>query len=147
MNEKVIWKNGMNFNGTAASGGIIPIGGGEEQGFKPTELVMIGLAGCTAMDVISILQKKQQQVSTFEVSVNSTRRDDHPKAFTSAEVHYKVTGENIDEASVARAIELSAVKYCSVSATLEKAMPISFGYSIYAPDGTKAAEGTVQTKA
>lgn len=142
MDEKVIWNGGMNFSGTAASGGTVTLGG-EGGGFKPTEMVMIGLAGCTAMDVISILQKKQQEVSGFEVSVRSTRRDDHPRAFTSAEVHYQVSGQQLDEAAVRRAIELSAGKYCSVSATLEKAIPISFVYSIVDEQGDVVFEGSV----
>ena len=139
MDEKVTWlKDGLHFEGSA-SGASIKVGG--EGNLKPTELVMIGLAGCTAMDVISILEKKEQVVTAFEVSVDSTRRADHPQSFTGATVHYKVTGPNIDAASVARAVELSATKYCTVSTTLEKAMPIAFEYHIFDESGKLVSEG------
>ena len=142
MDEKVTWlKDGTHFAGTASSlnGASIKVGG--EGNLKPTELVMLGLAGCTAMDVISILEKKQEVVKDFEVSVESTRRADHPKSFTGATVHYKVTGSNINPANVARAVELSATKYCTVSTTLEKAMPIEFVWSIVDEAGNVVSEG------
>ena len=141
MNEKVTWVKGIEFVGSAASGGSLKVGG--EGNLKPTEMVMLGLAGCTAMDVISILGKKQQAVTAFEVSVESTRRADHPMSFTSATVHYKVTGTNVDPVAVARAIELSTTKFCTVSTTLEKAMPIAFAYTVHDEAGNQVAEGTV----
>jgi len=145
MNEKVVWQNDMVFTGVSESGASVQVGG--EGGFKPTELFMIGLAGCTSMDVISILKKKQQEVTKFEVRVESTRRDSHPHAFLSAVVHYSVTGEAIDEAAVARSIELSGGKYCSVSATLEQSIPVGFMYHIYNLEGELVSEGEVVTKA
>ena len=141
MDEKVTWVKELEFTGSAASGGSLTLGG--DGNLKPTEMVMLGLAGCTAMDVISILKKKQQAVSAFEVSVESTRRADHPKSFTAATVHYKVTGKDVDPAAVARAIELSSKMYCTVSTTLEKAMPIGFAYSVHDEAGNQVAEGTV----
>lgn len=143
MNEKVVWQNEMVFKGVTESGASVQVGG--EGGIKPTELFMMGLAGCTGMDVISILKKKQQDVTAFEVQIESTRRDSHPHAFLSAVVHYHVTGEGIDEAAVSRAIELSGGKYCSVSATLEKAIPVGFAYHIYNLAGELVAEGKVET--
>lgn len=145
MNEKVVWQNDMIFKGVSESGASVQVGG--EGGIKPTEMVMMGLAGCTAMDVISILKKKQQEITKFEVQVESTRRDSHPHAFLSAVVHYHVTGDAIDEAAVARSIDLSGGKYCSVSATLEKAMPVGFMYHIYNLAGELVSEGEVVTKA
>ena len=146
MDEKVTWNGGMRFEGSAASGGKVTLGGGDDAGLKPTELVMIGLAGCTAMDVISILQKKQETVTAFEVSVQSSRREDHPRSFTGATVHYKVSGKDVKPESVARAVELSSTKYCSVSTTLEKAMPIGFTYSIHDEAGTLLHDGRLAEK-
>lgn len=143
MNEKVVWQQDMIFKAVSESGVSVQVGG--EGGMKPTEMFMMGLAGCTAMDVISILKKKQQNVSKFEVAIESTRRDSHPHAFLSAVVHYHVWGEDIDEAAVARSIDLSGGKYCSVSATLEKAIPVGFAYHIYDVEGNVKAEGKVDT--
>jgi putative redox protein len=88
MNVKVTWSNGLTFTGTAQSGFSVPLGGdpsvgGNDDGFRPLELFAIGLAGCTAMDVISILQKKRQKVAQFEVRIHAERAEEHPRTFTS----------------------------------------------------------------
>lgn len=88
---------------------------GEGTGARPVELFLYALAGCTGMDVISILEKKREDVRDFEMVVEADQReDDYPKIYTAIRVHYIVTGFGVKEASVARAIELSEEKYCSV---------------------------------
>ncbi len=89
------------------------------------ELVVMASASCTASDVISILQKKQQQVTAFEVNVLAPRADAHPKVYTEINLEFVVTGHNIDPKAVERAIELSLTKYCSVNQMLEKAAKIN----------------------
>jgi putative redox protein len=86
--------------------------------------VLVALAGCTAMDVVSILQKKKQQLTAFEVRKHGDRAEQDPKRFTSFIVEYVVTGRGIDHAAVERAVELSETKYCSVMATLRGAGPV-----------------------
>lgn len=97
---------------------------------SPMELVAMASAGCTAADVISILQKKQQRVTNFEVRVLGPRADEHPKVFTEITLEYVVTGHKIDPKAVERAIELSLTKYCSVNKMLEKAATIKHTYRI-----------------
>ncbi|MBI4770158.1 MAG: OsmC family protein [Chloroflexi bacterium] len=125
------WRGGLSFEGSAGSGFRLRMGGGgEEPGFSPMELVLVGLAGCTAMDVISILQKKRQAVTAFDVRVTGTRADQHPKVYTEIEIEYLVEGHWVDPAAVARAIELSQDKYCSVSAMLRKGSTVRTSYRV-----------------
>ncbi len=130
MDASAVWKSGMSFTGTAFNSNFsLPMGaspkvGGANDGFRPLELVLVGLAGCTAMDVISILTKKRQKVTAFEVKAHGEQADEHPRALTRFLVEYVVTGKEIDRDAVQRAVELSQEKYCSVSATLRKAGPI-----------------------
>ncbi|HSV85228.1 MAG TPA: OsmC family protein [Levilinea sp.] len=129
MNASVTWQQRMTFTGTAGSGLTVPLGttpdvGGDNDGFKPIELLLVSLAGCTAMDVISILQKKRQDVRAFNVQVHGERGEDHPKVFTLITVEYIVKGKNIDKTSVERAVQLSTEKYCAVQAMLGKDVPI-----------------------
>jgi putative redox protein len=129
MDAKVSWKQRLSFDGTATSGFTLPLGshpevGGDDDGFRPMELILIGLAGCTAMDVISILMKKKQEILSFDVSVHADRQEEHPQVFTNATIEYRVRGRKIDQASVERAVELSETKYCSARAMFAKAFPI-----------------------
>jgi putative redox protein len=110
--------------------GTDPALGGDNDGFRPMELIAIGLAGCTAMDTISILLKKRQEITSFEVIVHAERADEHPKVFTNITVEYLIEGHAVDPAAVERAIELSATKYCPAQAMLEKAARIEHKYSI-----------------
>lgn len=135
MEAKVIWKGRMSFDGSADSGFSIPLGtepevGGDNDGFRPMELIAVGLAGCTAMDVISILGKKKQKVSEFEVLVHAERVAEHPRVFSKIEVEYLVTGEEIDPAAVERAVELSETRYCPAQAMLSKAVSMSYKITI-----------------
>jgi len=136
MNASVLWHQGLTFTGTADTGFIVPLGadldvGGEDDGLRPMELMALSLAGCTAMDVISILRKKRQDVTAFEVRVHAERADEHPRVFTSAVIEYEVTGHGLHEAAVIRAIELSAVRYCPAQGMLAKLIPIRLQYAIY----------------
>ena len=135
MDAKVIWKGRMTFTGEAESGYTIPLGtdpavGGDSDGLRPLELLAIGLAGCTAMDVISILQKKRQDVTDFEVKVHAERAAEHPKVFTHILVEYLITGREVEPAAVERAIELSETKYCPAQAMLAKACTIEHKYTL-----------------
>lgn len=136
MDVKVVWHNKLSFTGSADSGVDVrlgtPLGGSSEsKGLSPMELVAIALASCTAMDVISIMRKKRQKVTAFEVEVHTESASEHPKVFTQAVIDYHVTGPTIDETALVRSIELSATRYCPVQTMLSKAFPIRLQYHIY----------------
>jgi putative redox protein len=143
MKATVNWKENMTFIGTPDSGFPVQMDadasfGGTHQGVRPMEMVALGLAACTGMDVLSILRKKRQQVTQFEVRVNAPRSPEPPKVFTSALITYVVTGANVEEAAVLRAIELSMTKYCPVQVMLAQAVPMELHYQIYEEqDGTR----------
>ena len=101
----------------------------------PVELLLIALGGCTAVDVISILRKKRQQVTAYHVEVRGTRRAEHPRSFSRMEVRHILHGRNISEKAVAQAIELSETKYCSVAATLRPTAEIVSSYEIIEETG------------
>jgi len=140
MHTKVSWRGEMSFTGIADTGFEVPLGaaakvGGDDDGFRPMELIAVGLAGCTAMDVISILRKKRQDVTAFDVQVHAERADEHPKVFTSAVIEYTVSGHNVSEAAVVRSIELSAERYCPAQAMFAQVMPMELKYRIYEDEG------------
>ena len=145
MKAKVTWQKELQFVGMADSGFPIKLDShsSPETGVGPLEMVAIALAGCTAMDVISILVKKKVDITGFEVKVDADRAADPPKRITNAVLEYVVRGHGVDEASVRRAIELSVTKYCSVHATLKDSFPIALTYSIY-EDDKLVKEGTYQ---
>ncbi len=112
---KVVWRSDMIFTGYSSNGYTIPLDsaqshGGHDAGSSPMELMLTALAGCTAMDVISILRKKQQSVHGFEVEVEGVRAEEHPRVYTEIWVKFTVTGSNIESKAVERAIELSQHK-------------------------------------
>jgi putative redox protein len=136
MDAKVTWQQRLTFTGSADSGFKVNLGaeagvGGDDDGFRPMELIATGLAGCTAMDVISIMQKKRQDVTAFEVQVHTERSEEHPKVFTGAEIEYIVVGHELDEGALVRAIELSATRYCPAQAMFDKIFPITLKYHIF----------------
>ena len=128
-NASVTLAAGMNFTGnidgfrvdTDASESF----GGTDAGPQPLRFLLLGVAGCTAMDVISILRKKRQRVSGFEVEAWGSRVDEHPKVYDAIEVVYKVRGRGVDPEAVERAIELSKPRYCPAIAMVGKAADIS----------------------
>jgi putative redox protein len=130
MNAKAIWKGGMAFTGVNDEGYLVPMDssakvGGQDVGFRPLQLLAVGLAGCTGMDVISILQKKRQEVTGFEVSAEVERSTEHPKVFNKIILTYTVKGKNLDPQAVERAVELSETKYCGAQAMLKKTAEIT----------------------
>jgi len=136
MKAIVQWKEDMTFLGVPDSGFPVQMDadsyfGGTNQGVRPMEMIALGLAGCTGMDVLSILRKKRQQVTGFEVCVNAPRSAQPPHVFTSALVTYIVTGHKVDEVAVLRSIELSMTKYCPVQVMLAQAFPMELHYEIY----------------
>jgi len=140
MQAKVNWQEGMWFEGTADSGLNIQLDakeevGGQGKGFIPMELMALSLAGCTAMDVISILRKKRQEVTDFEVRVDATRAEEHPRVFTHARIDYLITGRGVDEKAVVRAIQLTAESYCPAQAMLAQVFPIDLRYQIFEQEG------------
>jgi len=136
MDAKVTWQGRLSFTGSAETGFTLPLGttpevGGDNDGFQPMELLAIGLAGCTAMDVASILQKKRQDMTAFNVQVHIRRETEHPKVINQATIEYTVSGHNIEEAALIRSIELSATRYCPAQAMFSKIFPIQMEYAIY----------------
>jgi len=124
MEARLKWIDGLQFVGEAPSGHAVLLDGGKEGGgadtaVHPMEMLLLALGGCTGMDVISILRKKKQAVSGFEIRLKGERAPDHPKRFVRIELEFVIRGKDIDEAAVARAISLSYDKYCSVRATLQ----------------------------
>ena len=137
MDATITLQDGMYFTAVPDSGVVVPMEsappeGQARRGASPMELLMISLAGCTAMDVVSILRKKRQNVTGFEIRIHAERATDHPKVFTAFELEYVVRGVDIDPAAVDRAIQLSTETYCSVHAMLEKAAHITTRYTIVA---------------
>jgi len=124
------WVGGLKFEATFSTGHAIAMDtsveqGGANEGPRPVEMLLAGLAGCTGMDVLAILCKKRQDVKSFQVRVLGERRDEHPKMFTKIHVIYEVTGSGIDVEGVKQAVLLSEGKYCSVAAMLRPAAPIT----------------------
>ncbi len=144
IDAKVTLLQRMTFDATADSGfhvtlGTTPDVGGDDDGFRPMELMLISLLGCTAMDVISILRKKRQDVTAFEVTGHADRAPHHPKVFTHVVIEYHVTGHQVEEKAVVRSIELSAIRYCPAQGMLADVVPIELKYYIYedTPEGPK----------
>jgi putative redox protein len=124
--------DGLRFNASVGSGHSILLDSGEgNMGMRPAELLPVALAGCTGMDVISILRKKRQDITGYRIEVGGTQMDAHPNAFTRMDVTHVVEGAGVDVDAVRRAIELSATKYCSVGATLASGIvEVRHGYRV-----------------
>jgi putative redox protein len=138
---------GLRFNARVGSGHTIPLDDAEgDTGPRPGELVGAALAGCTAMDVISILRKKRQAVTRYEVRVHAEQMDEHPHAFTRFDLVHVLEGDALDPEAVRRAIELSATRYCSVGSTLASgAVAVHHAYCIVQPDGDERYAEVVVT--
>lgn len=127
--------NGISLIGKADSNHWISMDGpenfgGSNAGTRPKELILIGLAGCTASDVITILEKKRVKLDDFEIQISAESAETHPKVFTKIHLEFIFVGKNIKEADVERAIELSQKTYCSVTAMLEKSVEITHSFTI-----------------
>jgi len=125
----VTFKGKMAFDGVSDSGHHIvmdsaPEVGGENQGVRPMEMVLIGLGGCTGMDVVSMLNKMRVDYQTFDMEIVGDRTDEHPKVYEHITIRYRFDGDPLAVDKVVRAVTLSQEKYCSVSAMLEKSARI-----------------------
>ena len=120
------------FIGTPPSGHAqtIDTNGDRKAAPTPMEMLLVSVAACTAADVISILEKKRQDVTDYRVEIEATRRDEYPRAFTAFRIHHIVHGRSVSEKAVADAIELSDTKYCSVAATVRPTAEITTSYEI-----------------
>ena len=135
MKATVKWIDGVSFVGEAESGHAVvldgpPDAGGRNIGMRPMEMVLVGMGGCTAFDVVSILQKARQPVSDCRVELSAERADEIPKVFTRIHVHFIVSGQGLKAAQVERAVKLSAEKYCSASIMLGKTAEITHDFEI-----------------
>jgi putative redox protein len=120
MKARVKWVQDVMFVAESGSGHSVvmdgaPDAGGRNLGFRPMEMMLIGLGGCSAFDVLTILQRGREQVTDCVVELDGQRADTDPKVYTAVELVYKVTGKNLDPKKVERAVSLSAEKYCSAS--------------------------------
>ena len=136
MQARVNWVEDVMFVAESGSGHAVvidgaPEGGGRNMGMRPMELVALGVASCSSYDVVTILRKARQKITRCEARVSAERADAVPAIFEAIHMHFRVAGENLSEAQVARAIELSAEKYCSASIMLKKGgVKITHDYEI-----------------
>jgi len=139
MKAQVKWLGGRAFEGTPDSGHSVimdssPDFGGEDRGVRPMELLMLGMGGCTSIDVMNILEKSRQDVTACVAEISAERAETEPKVFVRMHVHFKVTGRNLDAQRVQRAISLSAEKYCSASIMLGKTAEITHDFELIEAD-------------
>ena len=141
MKATIKWLDGVSFVGESESGHAVvldgpPDAGGRNIGMRPMEMVLVGMGGCTAFDVVSILQKARQPVTDCRVELVAERADEIPKVFTRVHVHFVVSGHDLKEAQVERAVKLSAEKYCSASIMLGKTAEITHDFEIIDASGS-----------
>ncbi len=135
----VKWQKNMAFEATTESGHSVlmdasPDVGGEDRGPRPMEMVLMGLGGCTGIDVVLMLQKSKQTIKDCQIEISAERSDSLPKVYSKIHVHFKVIGVALNEKKVKRAVDLSAEKYCSVSRMLESTVVMSHDYEIIEAD-------------
>jgi putative redox protein len=135
MKARIKWVQDATFVGESGSGHALvmdgpPEHGGRNLGVRPMELLLLGMGGCTAFDVVHILKKSRQPVTDCAAELDAERAAEDPKVFTAIHVHFIVSGRGLSEKHVARAVELSAQKYCSASIMLGKTAKISHDYEI-----------------
>ncbi len=135
MQTRVKWLDHMSFVGESGSGHSVvmdgsPEHGGRNLGVRPMEMLLMGMGGCTAFDVMLMLQKSRQNVVDCEIDLRAERAEGVPAVFTEIVLHFTVTGHELSEKQVARAISLSATKYCSASKMLEKTAVITHTHEI-----------------
>jgi len=135
MKTKVKLIDGVAFEGVSGSGHSITMdgaleGGGKNRGPRPMEMLLMGLGGCSAYDVVTILRKSRQKISDLTLDIDAKRAENDPKIFISINLKFTIMGENVSEKLVKRAIDLSAEKYCSASIMLGKSATITHEYKI-----------------
>ena len=139
MQVQVKWIDGVSFVGESETGHAVVLDGAAENGgrnigMRPMEMLLIGMGACTAFDVVTILKKSRQPIVNCVAEINADRADEIPKVFTNIHVHFVVTGNNLNESQVERAVKLSAEKYCSASIMLAKACEITHDFEIKATE-------------
>lgn len=145
MKARASWVEGMAFMGEAGSGHAVimdgaPEYGGRNIGIRPMEMLLIGLAGCTGFDVVSILKKSRETVTGCDVEVEAERATEDPKVFTKIHLSYRVTGRGLARAKVERAVTLSKEKYCSASIMLGATAAMSYSLEVIDEQQQVAAE-------
>ena len=135
MKARVQWLDGRAFVGESGSGHAVvmdgaPDAGGRNIGVRPMEMLLLGLGGCTAFDIVMILERMREKVTGLDIALEAERAGEDPKVFTHVKMIYKVTGRNLKPANVERAVNLSAEKYCSASAMFEKTAKIEHSFEI-----------------
>jgi putative redox protein len=135
MKARVKWVEAVTFVGESGSGHAIvldgaPESGGRNLGVRPMESVLIGMGACAAFDVVSILKKSRAHIHECTVELEAARAEETPKVFTRVHMHFIVAGQDVKESQVKRAVELSATKYCSATAMIEKTAVVSFDYVV-----------------
>jgi putative redox protein len=135
MKAKITWINGRAFLGESGSGHAVvmdgaPDAGGRNIGVRPMEMMLLGLGGCTAFDVVMILEKSREKITGCEVALEAERANEDPKVFTKVKLIYTLKGHDLKPAAVERAIKLSSEKYCSASKMFEKTAEISHEWKI-----------------
>jgi len=126
------WQGELTFIGKNDLDNTVRMGSkNDDANISPMELLLLGLAGCTAYDVVSILEKKRLNMEKFKIKVRGKRADDYPMVYTDIEIEYLLWGTGLTEKAVAQAIELSEEKYCSASAMLGKSAAITSAYQIF----------------
>ena len=136
MKTIVRWIDGMMMVGESASGHALIMDGpedlgGKNLGVRPMEMLLLGMGGCTTVDVISTLKKMREAVSDCRVEISAERADEHPKVFTKIHLHFVIKGDNLNEKKVAKAVSLSADKYCSASIMLGKMATITHEFTTH----------------
>ena len=135
MRCRVKWLDNMTFVGESGSGHAVvmdgaPEHGGRDMGIRPMEMLLLGLGGCTAFDVVMILNKSRQKMVDCHVEIEAERAEEVPKVFTRIHAHFVVSGKGLDPAKVKKAVNLSADKYCSASKMFETAVQMSHDFEI-----------------
>ncbi len=135
MKVRIKWIEDVAFMGESETGHAVvldgaPENGGRNIGMRPMEMLLIGMGGCTSFDVVTILKKSRQPVIDCVAEIEAERSDAIPKVFTKIHVHFVITGDNLNDTQVARAVKLSAEKYCSASIMLSKSVEITHDYKI-----------------
>ncbi len=135
MSVRATLETGMRFDVETGSGHHVILdaaehNGGQDAGPRPMEMLLVALAGCAGMDIISILRKKRLEITGYEVCIHGARAEEHPKVFVEITVEHIFTGHNIRPEAVERAIELTEERYCGASATLGKTAAIKHAFSI-----------------
>jgi putative redox protein len=135
MTVRAVLETGMRFDVETGSGHHVILdaaehNGGQDTGPRPMEMLLVSLASCSGMDIISILRKKRQEINSYEIRIHGMREEEYPKAFVEITVEHIFTGHNIKPEAVERAIQLTEDRYCGASAMLEKAATIKNTFRI-----------------